>query len=94
MGNGYYEEVYKEETVLETREKKGILEVPVIKKNLYINRSNLEIDRWSVVRTEKQRAMIRSSWRNKPEIEEREREKTRNYTVLCTDDIGKPDLQS
>lgn len=92
MGNGYFEDVYKEEPVYKTVEKEETYEVPVYKeKPLYKQRVTYEIDRWSVVRTEKAKGNDqKASWpRINLRSKEREGKKTETYTVLCTDDKGK-----
>ncbi len=92
MGNGYFEDVYKEEPVYETVEKEVKYDEPVYKeKPLYKQRVTYEIDKWTVTRTEKAKGNNqKASW---PKVnlksKERESKRTETYTVLCTDDNGK-----
>lgn len=92
MGNGYFEDVYKEEPVYKTVEKEVKYEEPVYKeKPLYKQRVTYEIDKWTVARTEKAKGNNqKASW---PKVnlksKERESKRTETYTVLCTDDNGK-----
>lgn len=92
MGNGYFEDVYKEEPVYETKEKEETYEVPVYKeKPVYKQRITYEIDRWTVDRTERAKGNDqKASW---PKVNLRSKEKegkrTETYTVLCTDSQGK-----
>jgi hypothetical protein len=92
MGNGYFEDVYKDEPVYETREKEVRTEEPVYKeKPLYKQRITYEIDKWTVGRTEKKSGQDqKASWPNvNLRSKEREGKRTETYTVLCTDDQGK-----
>lgn len=54
LGNGYFEDVYKDEPVYETRSSKKIVEEPVYQERpVYQDKATYQVDRWEKVRTEK-----------------------------------------
>jgi hypothetical protein len=53
LGNGYFEDVYRDEPVYESRERTRTVEKPVYRSEpVYMDKVKYEVDRWVVARTE------------------------------------------
>lgn len=92
LGNGYFEDVYEDRPVYETRSSEETYEEPVYREDpVYRKRFRYEIEEWGPVRTAKAAGEEPTPEWPDPEIADREREgeRTEVYEVLFADEDGK-----
>ena len=92
LGNGYFEDVYEDRPVYETRERREAYDEPVYRTEpVYRQRIRYEIDRWKPLRTERAAGQDRSPTWPPSRLARGEREGRRGeaYTVVFRDQRGR-----
>ena len=91
LGNGYFEDVYKDEAVYEDRRRTRTVDRPVYRSEpVYKDRVRYEVDRWTVVQTERAGGQDNAPvWPRVPEgPKRREGKRAEKYTVRLVDPQG------